>query len=347
MSDEKKIRIRIGYALKPRTSECLIKQSLLDHAKNQGIQLVEINASEPLIPQGPFDAIIHKLYDDEWNQKLNCFASENPNVVIVDSPCDVERLHNRVSMLEAVGKMKKKEKTNALVSIPEQVVVQDSKLLSDLSAFDDLKFPVIAKPLLANANSNSHQMSLVFNNNGLMELEAPLILQQFVNHGGVIFKVYVAGKYVKCVLRNSLPDISDEKLKNSGNLMPFSQISNIGPGGKNVDEVDMPAMSFVEQVGQGLRQALNLNLFNFDLIRDSEDKSRYFIIDINYFPGYEKLPSYESLLTDFFKDILMNNDDTPKACCQNGSSQPVLQFANGAAQQEQVIKNGVPCEPEL
>lgn len=337
MSDAKKIRI--GYALRPRTSECLIKQSLLDHANNHGIQLVEINATQPLIQQGPFDAIIHKLYDEEWNHKLNTFASENPNVVIVDSPGAVERLHNRISMLEAVGKMQKKENTNNLVSIPEQVVVEDSQLLSDLSDFHDLKFPVIAKPLLANASSNSHQMSLVFNNNGLKELEAPVILQQFVNHGGVIFKVYVAGKYVKCVLRNSLPDISDEKLKNSGNLMPFSQISNLGPGGTTEGEVDMPAMSFVEEVGQGLTQALNLNLFNFDLIRDSADKDRYFVIDINYFPGYEKLPSYESLLTDFFKDILMNIDETPKA-------EPVLQFANGAAkEEEEVIQDGVPCEP--
>ncbi|XP_074359746.1 inositol-tetrakisphosphate 1-kinase 1-like [Apium graveolens] len=337
MSEVKKIRI--GYALKPRTSDSLIKQSLLDHAQSQGIQLVEINATEPLIQQGPFDAIIHKLYDEEWSHKLNKYASENPNVVIVDSPCDVERLHNRISMLEAVGKMQNKGKTNAVVSIPEQVVVEDSKLLCDLSAFDDLKYPVIAKPLLANASSKSHQMSLVFNNNGLKELEAPLILQQFVNHGGVIFKVYVAGKYVKCVLRNSLPDISDDKLKNSGNLMPFSQISNLGPRGKNIGEVDMPAMSFVEDVGQGLRRALNLNLFNFDLIRDSEEKDRYFVIDINYFPGYEKLPSYESLLTDFFKDILMNTDQTSKA-------KPVLQFANGAAKEEhkEVTEHGVPCE---
>lgn len=343
MSDAKKIRI--GYALKPRTSQCLIKQSLLDHANNQGFQLVEIHATQPLIQQGPFDAIIHKLYDEEWNRELISFSLENPNVVIVDAPSAVQRLHNRISMLEAVGKMNKKANTTThLVSIPEQVVVEDSKLLSDLSAFEDLKFPVIAKPLLANASSGSHKMSLVFNNNGLKELEAPVILQQFVNHGGVIFKVYVAGKYVKCVLRNSLPDISDEKLKiNSENLMPFSQISNnlCPAGGKNIiGEVDMPAMSFVEQVGQGLRQALNLNLFNFDLIRDSEDKDGYFIIDINYFPGYEKLPSYEYFLTDFFKDMMI--DETPKVCCHKRSSEP-LQFANGA-EEAKIIKNGVQFE---
>lgn len=322
MSDGKKIRI--GYALRPRTSECLIKQSLLDHANNQGIQLVPIHATQPLIQQGPFDAIIHKLYDEEWNRMLTTFSAENPDVVIVDSPSAVEKLHNRVSMLEAVGRMNNRANTTTPVTIPEQVVVHDSILLSDLSVFQALKFPVIAKPLLANASSNSHQMSLVFNNNGLKELEAPVILQQFVNHGGVIFKVYVAGKHVKCVLRNSLPDISQEKLNNStGNVMPFSQISNLCPNLSG--EVEMPAKGLVEQVGQGLRQALNLNLFNFDLIRDSAHKDRYFVIDINYFPGYEKLPSYEALLTDFFKDLITNIHHAPF----KGSSEPAL-FADAA-----------------
>ncbi|KAE9452415.1 hypothetical protein C3L33_15684, partial [Rhododendron williamsianum] len=48
-------------------------------------------------------------------------------------------------------------------------------------------------------------MSLVFNREGLSKLKPPIVLQEFVNHGGVIFKVYVVGNYVKCVKRNSLP----------------------------------------------------------------------------------------------------------------------------------------------
>ncbi|KAG5562281.1 hypothetical protein RHGRI_005119 [Rhododendron griersonianum] len=39
---------------------------------------------------------------------------------------------------------------------------------------------------------------------GLSKLKPPIVLQEFVNHGGVIFKVYVVGNYVKCVKRNSL-----------------------------------------------------------------------------------------------------------------------------------------------
>lgn len=123
---------------------------------------------------------------------------------------------------------------------------------------NELKFPVIAKPLLANASADSHKMSLVLNNNGLKELEPPFILQEFENHGGVIFKVYVAGKYVKCVKRNSLPDISEEKLGKLGDSMPFLQISNLSNGEDkgDIEDAEMPALSFVDEVAQGLRQAL-------------------------------------------------------------------------------------------
>ena len=34
---------------------------------------------------------------------------------------------------------------------------------------------------------------------------------------------------------------------------------------------------------------MNLNLFNFDEIRDARVGNRYFIIDINYFLGYVKM----------------------------------------------------------
>jgi inositol-1,3,4-trisphosphate 5/6-kinase/inositol-tetrakisphosphate 1-kinase len=48
---------------------------------------------------------------------------------------------------------------------------------------------------------------------------------------------------------------------------------------------------------------LGLHLFNFDLIRDSGNKNHYYIIDINYFPGYAKMPDYERVLTDFLLSI--------------------------------------------
>jgi len=73
---------------------------------------------------------------------------------------------------------------------------------------------------------------------------------------------------------------------------------------------------------------LKLNLFNFDVIRDARSGNRYLIIDINYFPGYAKMPYYEAALTDFFLDVVtrrekevvkLNNCEKDMInCCSDG-----------------------------
>ena len=114
-------------------------------------------------------------------------------------------------------------------------------------------------------------------------------------------------------------------------VLPFSQISNLvaknevggcselekavitrnkGKGfccsevDELVEKAEMPPLEFVMELAKGLRVAMGLRLFNFDLIRDSRDGNRYFVIEINYFPGYAKMPDYESVLVDFFCDLV-------------------------------------------
>jgi len=70
----------------------------------------------------------------------------------------------------------------------------------------------------------------------------------------------------------------------------------------------MPPNAFVVDIARGLRRALKLNLFNFDVIRDARYGNRYLIIDINYFPGYAKMPGYEAVLTQFFCDVMFNKE---------------------------------------
>lgn len=313
MSGEAK-RVRIGYALEPKKIKTFITPSLLNHTQTRGIDLIQIDPTKPLTqPQPPFDAIIHKLHSHEFNQQLLDFSSQNPNTIIIDSPLAIQRLQDRVSMLDVVAELN----LSPTVTTPKQVFVYDFKSLVDIG-LKDLNFPVIAKPLVADGTANSHNMALVFNENGLKNLEPPLVLQDFVNHGGVIFKVYVVGNYVQCVKRNSLPDISEEEMEKLGDVMPFSQISNLHSSGYKAgvgDDVEMPPLSFVDQVAKELGKALKLNLFNFDMIRDAKagDCARYYVIDINYFPGYAKMPSYESVLADFFKDVVKQNSGSVPA----------------------------------
>lgn len=204
--------------------------------------------------------------------------------------------------------------------LSQQAVINadDDAHESFLNMSEKLNFPVIAKPLLANSSDNAHEMSLVYSSHGLKKVKPPVVLQEFVNHGGVLFKVYVAGNHVKCVKRKSLPDIhvSDAaKFEGQGDIMSFSQISSSAAGDDDthIKEVEMPSPAFVHSLAQGLREASKLHLFNFDMIKDAREGNKYLIIDINYFPGYAKVPGFENMLTDFFCDIINHKNEAATA----------------------------------
>ncbi|KAJ0261061.1 Inositol-tetrakisphosphate 1-kinase 1 [Hirschfeldia incana] len=304
---------RVGYALASKKEQSFIQPSLIEHSRQRGIDLIKLDPTKPLLEQGKLDCVIHKLYDDYWKQNLNEFREKCPNVPVVDSPEDIERLHNRVSMLEVITQLKFPVSESERFGVPKQVVVMDPTVLRG-GGLGELEFPVIAKPLDADGSAKSHKMFLIYDQEGMKILKAPIVLQEFVNHGGVIFKVYVVGGYVKCVKRRSLPDISEEKIGTSKGSLPFSQISNLTTAqeeknkeygeDRSLEKVEMPPSSFLEELAKAMRRSMGLNLFNFDVIRDARDVDRYLVIDINYFPGYAKMPSYEPVLTDFFWDMV-------------------------------------------
>ncbi|GAB2272808.1 hypothetical protein Dimus_007628 [Dionaea muscipula] len=55
----------------------------------------------------------------------------------------------------------------------------------------------------------------------------------------------------------------------------------------HLDDCEMPPQRFIMDIARGLREAMKLNLFNFDMIWDTRFGNRYLVIDINYFPGGE------------------------------------------------------------
>lgn len=304
---------RVGYALEPKKVQSFIQPSLLHYAKQNGIDLIQIDTTTPLSQQGPFHCIIHKLHTQDWKKQLQEFSTKHPKTVIIDPPELIDRLHNRLTMLESVTHLNLSiENETFIVEVPKQVVVKEPKAF-DFGAIEELglRFPVIAKPLEANSTVDSHNLFLVFDFDGVKSLNSAMMLQEFTNHGGVVFKIYVAGKHFNCVKRKSLCDISEENLKTVKGSVPFSQVSNLsaqnyeeGVGGDAVDMAEMPPQSLIAELASGLRERLGLNLFNVDVIRDGKNPRRYLVIDINYFPGYAKLPSFEPFFTNFLLDVM-------------------------------------------
>ncbi|KAM0929066.1 hypothetical protein ACQ4PT_001886 [Festuca glaucescens] len=295
----------IGYALQPSKVGSVFQPPLVALAAERGMRLVPIDASRPLADQGPFHLIVHKLYDRPWRAQLEAFSALHPSVPVLDPPAAIDRLLDRATMLDVVPDL-----GIPGVGVPRQVAVRDAAALAEpdlMLAAGGLRFPLIAKPLAVDGSAASHDMSLVYRRDGLRGLQPPVMLQEFVNHGGVLFKVYVMGDGATCVRRRSLPDVRDEHLllaDDDPSAVPFADVSSLPPpdDAGDADTMTPPTASFVDEVARGLRRALGLHLFNFDMIRG--ENGRYYLIDINYFPGYAKMPGYEVALTDFFAKTL-------------------------------------------
>lgn len=72
-------------------------------------------------------------------------------------------------------------------------------------------------------------------------------------------------------------------------------------------DVTPPDWAF-QGLAAAIRRGLGLTLFNFDVIVPPEQAAagprRMFLVDINYFPGYEKLAGYENLMVGYYKETL-------------------------------------------
>ncbi|CAM6039759.1 unnamed protein product [Sphagnum compactum] len=138
----------------------------------------------------------HFVHQPNYNYKY-------PDVIVLDPPEAIQQLQSRQSMLESVAQL-------------------------------DLCDCGVAKPLVADGTAKSHAVSLSYDKYCLTELDPPLVLQEFVNHGSVLFKVYIVGDQIRVAQRFSLPDVQEGEDICSG-VIPFQRVSSVA----TADEADL------------------------------------------------------------------------------------------------------------
>ncbi|KAL1193986.1 Inositol-tetrakisphosphate 1-kinase 2 [Cardamine amara subsp. amara] len=300
-------KLVVGYALTSKKKKSFLQPKLEVLARKKGISFVSIDQDKPLSEQGPFDVVLHKLLGNEWHEVIEDFEQKHPEVTVLDPPRAIQRIYNRQSMLQGIADLNLAD-CDGMICVPKQMVVlKDTTSSADEVAEAGLKFPLVAKPLLVDGTAKSHQLFLAYDRLSLAELEPPLVLQEFVNHGGVLFKVFVVGDVIKVVRRFSLPNVSNcEKAKVAG-VFQFPRVSSAAA---SVDKSDLdprvaelPPKPLLEGLVRELRNRLGLRLFNIDIIREHGSTDVFYVIDINYFPGYGKMPDYEQVFIDFFVNL--------------------------------------------
>ncbi|XP_073305244.1 inositol-tetrakisphosphate 1-kinase 3-like [Primulina huaijiensis] len=294
----------VGYALTSKKIKSFLQPKLQGLARNKGILFVAIDQSKPLSDQGPFDIVLHKLSGKEWQHVLEDYRQTHPEVTVLDPPDAIQHVYNRQSMLQDVADLNLSDPCGK-VRVPKQLVIKkDPSSIPEAVNKAGLRLPIVAKPLVA----KSHELSLAYDECSLQKLEPPLVLQEFINHGGVLFKVYIVGEAVKVVRRFSLPDVSKRELSKNVGVYRFPRVSCAAASADEADLdpgiAELPPGPLLERLARELRRRLGLRLFNLDIIREHGTEDCYYVIDINYFPGYGKMPEYEHIFTDFLLSLV-------------------------------------------
>ncbi|XP_038681290.1 inositol-tetrakisphosphate 1-kinase 3-like isoform X1 [Tripterygium wilfordii] len=267
-----------------KTGHCLNKALLMSFC----ISCLEMNGAE-------LSRFVHLNFMD--------YRKTHPEVTVLDPPHAIQHLHNRESMLQDVVELNLTD-CHGKVAVPRQMVVmKDPSSISHEVNMAGLKLPLVVKPLLVDGTAKSHELFLAYDQHSLSELEPPLVLQEFVNHGGVLFKIYIVGETIKVVRRFSLPNVNKCELAKVGGVFRFPRVSSASASADDADldpsVAELPPQSLLERLAKELRCRLGLQLFNIDMIREHGTRDVFYVIDINYFPGYGKMPDYENIFTDF------------------------------------------------
>ncbi|XWS63030.1 hypothetical protein CRYUN_Cryun06bG0061700 [Craigia yunnanensis] len=307
---EEEQKLVVGYALTLKKKNSFLQPEFERLARNKGILFVAIDINRPLSDQGPFDIILHKLSGKEWCKIIEDYRQTHPEVTVLDPPDAIQHLHNRQSMLQDVVNLNLSD-FHGKVGVPRQMVITEDPLsIPDEVTKAGLKFPLVAKPLVVDGSPKSHELFLAYDQFSLSELEPPLILQEFVNHGGVLFKIYIVGDAIKVVRRFSLPNVSKRELAKVAGISPFPRVSSAAASAEDADLdpdiAELPPRPLLERLAKELRHRLGLRLFNIDMIREHGTRDIFYVIDINYFPGYGKMPDYEDIFTDFLLNFVQS-----------------------------------------
>ncbi|XP_055519576.1 inositol-tetrakisphosphate 1-kinase-like [Leucoraja erinacea] len=157
------------------------------------------------------------------------------------------------------------------------------------------------------------QMALIFSEDGLRDISLPCVIQSFINHNAVLYKVFVVGHSHFVVKRPSLKNFSIGKSDrqtiffNSHEVSKPESCSHLTERDEWGEQSSGPSDRIIQSIIRCLQVSLGLSLFGVDVIIDSKT-GKLAIIDINAFPGYEDVPEFFEALLDHVETLLLEQD---------------------------------------
>ncbi|XP_066550998.1 inositol-tetrakisphosphate 1-kinase [Amia ocellicauda] len=314
---------RVGYWLSEKKIKKLNFQAFAEMCRKRGIEVVQLDLTKPLEEQGPLDVIIHKLTDlileaDQNDtqslllvQSVQDYIEAHPETIVLDPLPAIRTLLDRCKSYELIHRIENRMQDDRICSPPFMVLTSESgaDTLEQIKKHG-LTFPFICKTRVAHG-TNSHEMAIIFSEEGLKGIKPPCVIQSFINHNAMLYKVFVVGESYTVVERPSLKNFpagpADRKaiFFNSHNVSKPESSSDL-TSRDNVEGVSRPPNNdVIRELSRSLRQALGVSLFGIDVIINNQT-GQHAVIDINAFPGYEGVPEFFSDLLDHITTVLQS-----------------------------------------
>uniref|UniRef100_A0A8C1XYA7 Inositol-tetrakisphosphate 1-kinase b n=1 Tax=Cyprinus carpio TaxID=7962 RepID=A0A8C1XYA7_CYPCA len=278
---------RVGYWLSEKKMKKLNFLAFAEMCRKRGIEVVQLDLSQPLEEQGPLDVIIHKLTDlileaDQNDtqslllvQRVQDYIDAHPETIILDPLPAIRTLLDRCKSYQLVHRIEDCMRDVRICSPPFMVL---------------------------NSECGPDTLEQIKHHEGLKDVKPPCVIQSFINHNAVLYKVFVVGESHTVVERPSLKNFpsgpSDRKaiFFNSHNVSKPESSSDL-TSRDNVEGVSQPPNDdVIREMCKSLRESLGVSLFGIDVIINNQT-GQHAVIDINAFPGYEGVP-------EFFNDLL-------------------------------------------
>ncbi|KAM3851681.1 inositol-tetrakisphosphate 1-kinase isoform 1-T1 [Vipera latastei] len=305
---------RVGYWLSEKKIKKLNFQAFADLCRKRGIEVIQLDLTKRIEDQGPLDVIIHKLTDVlieadqndsqslELVHRFQEYIDAHPETIILDPLPAIRTLLDRSKSYELIRKIELYMKDDRICSPPfmELTNACGEDTLKQIEK-NGIAFPFICKTRVAHG-TNSHEMAIIFNREGLKAIQPPCVIQSFINHNAVLYKVFVVGESYTVVKRPSVKNfsagISDREsiFFNSHNVSKPESSSILTALDKIEGVFERPNDDVIQAISKTLRKTLGISLFGIDIIINNQT-GQHAVIDINAFPGYEGV-------SEFFTDLL-------------------------------------------
>jgi len=118
-------------------------------------------------------------------------------------------------------------------------------------------------------------------------------IQKFIESDGIERKVYVVGDRVFGIQREN----------------PIYLFMRENPNSIKVDKIERTEFIITDEIktlAKILSRELNLKIFGFDLIKPLE-QDRYYLVDLNDFPGFRGINNIINILSDYLKDFILKS----------------------------------------